>query len=130
MARTKKLTAKELDAQIGYGEVIDVSTVVAKMKKKTKISDKKATKKTDAEVIKETAKEISETLKEVKEEIVKVHIEPSRCGVGFEVWVAYKREGYLRTLWKPIQAPFACDAIQIAEQYIKQMNLVQKEVIV
>lgn len=134
MAKTKKLTVAELDAQIGYNEKIDVDAVVAKMKRKTTISEKKVTKKavkSDAEVIKETAKEISETLTKVEEKIVKVHIEPSRTGVGFEVWVAYKRQGYLRTLWRPIQASFACDAIQIAEEYIKQMDLVcDREVIV
>ena len=134
MAKTKKLTVAELDAQIGYGKEIDAKAIVAKMKKPTKVSDKKATKKaskTDKEVIKERATKIAEKIKveEPKKQVTKVHIEPSKDNTCLEVWVAYKQEGYIRTIWKSYPTASMKEALKLAERYLSQIELAKVEAI-
>lgn len=127
MARTKKLTAKEMDAQIGYNKEIDDKAILSKIKKAVKITEKKAGRKTKSvvELIGEKAEKIIKEI-EPKKTITKVHIEPARKGVGFEVWVAYKKEGYQRIVWEAKPAPFVADALKLAEEFLNQIDLVQE----
>lgn len=132
MTRTKKVTAQELDAQIGYGKEIDTKAIVAKMKKPTKVSDKKATKKvskTDKEVIKKRATKIAEKIKveEPKKQVTKVHIELLKDG-NLVVWVCYKIEGYVRAVWKTYPTANTEEAIKLAQRYIEKIETVKEAV--
>jgi hypothetical protein len=127
MARTKKLTAKEMDAQIGYGKEIDTKAILSKVKKPVKISEKKTGRKTKSvvELIGEKAEKIINAI-EPKKTVTRVNIVPSSKGTGFEVWVAYRKEGYQRLIWEIHNAPFVCDALKLAEDYLNQIDLVQE----
>lgn len=140
---TKKVTAQELDAQIGFGKEIDVKAVVAKMKKDMKTVRNEVAKtspskkgivatetarklaQTDKEVIKERATKIAKQVKieEPKKQVTKVHIEPSKDNTCLEVWVAYKQEGYIRTIWKSYPTASMKEALKLAERYLSQIKL-------
>lgn len=149
MARTKKVTAQELDAQIGYGKEIDVKAVVSKMKKDIKTVRNEVAKtspskkgivatetarelaQTNKEVIKKRATKIAEQVKieEPKKTVTKVHIAPSKDNTCLEVWVAYKQEGYVRTIWKSYPSASIKEALKLAERYLSQIELSKVEAI-
>lgn len=144
--KSKKVTAKELDEQIGFNKEIDANAIVAQMKKGMKkvrkeVSEatpaKKAVVATEtsrkvlppadklAELAKKRAKKIKETLDKVaevkelerKKTVIKVHLEPSKDGKSIDVWVCYKIEGYVRAVWKTYPTKSVSEAIGLAERY-------------
>ena len=155
MTRTKKVTAKELDEQIGFNKEIDADALVAQMKKgikKVRKAVEEATSGTKAVVaskisrkklppadkireltqnrtkkIKSTVEKVEKIVEEPKKTVTKVHIVPSKDNTCLEVWVAYKQEGYIRTIWKSYPTATMKEALKLAERYLSQIELFKVE---
>lgn len=155
--KSKKVTAKELDEQIGFNKEIDADALVAQMKKgmkkvrkavegatpatKTVVATKKARKvlppadkireltQNRTKKIKATVEKAEKTVEEPRKTVTKVHIVPSKDNTCLEVWVAYKQEGYIRTIWKSYPTSSMKEALKLAERYLSQIELAKVEAI-
>lgn len=153
--KSKKVTAKELDEQIGFNKEIDANALVAQMKKgmkKVRKAVEEATPATKAveatkiarkvlppadkireltqnraKKIKATVEKVEKTVEEPKKIITKVHIEPSKDG-NLDVWVCYKIEGYVRAVWKTYPTANTEEAVKLAQRYIEKIETVKEAV--
>ena len=130
--KAKKVTAKELDEQIGYGKEIDTKAILSKVKKTSKnvgrpVSEIKKVRKPlpPADKVRELTQKRTKKVEKSKEpakQINKVRVEMTPDG-ELIVWASSKVEGYLKAVWKSYTFDNIDDALNLAKQFITQMDI-------
>lgn len=130
--KAKKVTAKELDEQIGYGKELDTKAILSKVKKTSKnvgrpVSEIKKVRKPlpPADKVRELTQKRTKKVEKSKEpakQINKVRVEMTPDG-KLIVWASSKVEGYLKAVWKSYTFDNIDDALNLAKQFITQMDI-------